>query len=92
MVIFVHFIQRYSVCSRESIILQITPSFFFSFFLILLFGKGYEIMCSRHLLYFFPLHYYMRNFLQFDWLRAVVFQLFLKYLHVKITNLSGVVV
>ena len=27
------------------------------------------------------------EFLQFDWLRAVVFQLNLKYLHVKITNL-----
>ena len=40
MVIFVHFIQRYSVCSRESIILQFTPSFLFSF-LILLFGQGY---------------------------------------------------
>ena len=26
------------------------------------------------------------KFLQFDWLRAVVFQLNLKYLHVKITN------
>ena len=32
------------------------------------------------------------KFLQFDWLRAVVFQLNLKYLHVKITNLSWVVV
>ena len=32
------------------------------------------------------------NFLPFDWLRAVVFQLNLKYLHVKITNLSRVVV
>ena len=32
------------------------------------------------------------NFLQFDWLRAVVFQLNLKYLHVKITNLLRVVV
>ena len=30
--------------------------------------------------------------LQFDWLRAVVFQLNLKYLHVKITNLLWVVV
>ena len=26
------------------------------------------------------------KFLQFDWLRAVVFQLNLKHLHVKITN------
>ena len=32
------------------------------------------------------------KFLQFDWLGAVVFQLNLKYLHVKITNLSWVVV
>ena len=32
------------------------------------------------------------KFLQFDWLRLVVFQLNLKYLHVKITNLSPVVV
>ena len=33
-----------------------------------------------------------QKFLQFDWLRAVVFQLNLKYLHVKITNLLRVVV
>ena len=33
-----------------------------------------------------------KKFLQFDWLRAVVFQLNLKYLHVKITNLLRVVV
>ena len=32
------------------------------------------------------------KFLQFDWLRAVVFQLNLKYLHVKITKLLQVVV
>ena len=32
------------------------------------------------------------KFLQFDWLRTVVFQLNLKYLHVKITNLLWVVV
>ena len=32
------------------------------------------------------------KFLQFDWLRAVLFQLNLKYLHVKITNLLRVVV
>ena len=36
-----------------------------------------------------PLH---EKFLQFDWLRAVVFQLNLKYLHVKITKLLWVVV
>ena len=33
-----------------------------------------------------------RKFLPFDWLRAVVFQINLKYLHVKITNLLQVVV
>ena len=32
------------------------------------------------------------KFVQSDWLRAVVFQLNLKYLHVKITNLLRVVV
>ena len=32
------------------------------------------------------------KFLQSDWLRTVVFQLNLKYLHVKITNLLRVVV
>ena len=32
------------------------------------------------------------KFLKFDWLRAVVFQLNLKYLRVKITNLLRVVV
>ena len=32
------------------------------------------------------------KFLQFDWLRAVVFQLNFKYLHVKITNLLWIVV
>ena len=34
----------------------------------------------------------MRKFLQFDWLRAVVFQLNLKYLDVEITYLLWVVV
>ena len=38
---------------------------------------------------FIPLHV---KFLQFNCLRAVVFQLNLKYLHVKITNLLQVVV
>ena len=33
-----------------------------------------------------------KKFLQFTWLRAVVFQLNLKYPHVKITNLLQVVV
>ena len=31
----------------------------------------------------------LEKFLQFDWLRAVVFQLNLKYLHVKITTFCG---
>ena len=39
--------------------------------------------------YFILLH---EKFLQFDWLRAMVFQLYLKYLHVKITTLLWVVV
>ena len=34
----------------------------------------------------------VEKFLQFDWLRTVVLQLNLKYLHVKITNLVRVVV
>ena len=38
---------------------------------------------------FIPLH---DKFLQFDWLRAVVFQLNLRYLHLKITNPLRVVV
>ena len=44
------------------------------------------------LYYFFPFILLHEKFLQFDWLRAVVFQLNLKYLHVKITNLLRVVV
>ena len=40
-------------------------------------------------IYLIVLH---EKFLQFDWLRAVVFQLNLKYLHVKITSLLRVVV
>ena len=38
---------------------------------------------------FRPLILLHEKLLQFDWLRAVVFQLNLKYLHVKITNLCG---
>ena len=41
------------------------------------------------ILYLILLH---EKLLQFDWLRAVVFQLNLKYLHVKITNPLRVVV
>ena len=39
-----------------------------------------------------PLILLHEKFLQFDWLRGVVFQLNLKYLHVKITNVLWVVV
>ena len=35
---------------------------------------------------------YLFSYYQFDWLRAEVFQLNLKYLHVKITNILRVVV
>ena len=41
-------------------------------------------------IYFFILPF--EKLLQFDWPRAVVFQLNLKYLHVKVTNLLWVVV
>ena len=40
----------------------------------------------------FTIILHQEKFLQFDWLRAVVFQLSLQYLHVKITNLLRVVV
>ena len=40
----------------------------------------------------FPIILLHEKSLQFDWLRTVVFQLNLKYLHVKITNLLLVVV
>ena len=43
----------------------------------------------QSIMHLIPLH---EKFLQFDWLRGVVFQLNLKYLHVKITNLLWVVV
>ena len=47
---------------------------------------------STHLDGISPVILLHAKFLQFDWLRAVVFQLNLKYLHVKITNLLRVVV
>ena len=37
----------------------------------------------------FPVILLHEKFLQFDWLSAMVFQLNLKYLHVKIANLCG---
>ena len=46
-------------------------------------------MLFNTLLTIIPLH---EKFLQFDWVRAVVFQLNLKYLPVKITNLLLVIV
>ena len=48
-----------------------------------------EFQTQKIITLFILLH---EKFLQFDWLRAVVFQLNLKYLHVKITNLWWVVV
>ena len=50
--------------------------------------KGTDII-AQVISFFILLH---EKFLQFDWLRTVVFQLNLKYLHVKITNLLWVVV
>ena len=47
------------------------------------------VVVSVGFLYVILLH---EKLLQFDWLRAVVFQLNLKYLHVKITNFLRVVV
>ena len=44
--------------------------------------------CEAQIFLFILLH---ETFLQFDWLRAVVFQLNLKQLHLKITNLLRVV-
>ena len=46
-------------------------------------------LMKNFFLLFIQLH---EKFLQFDWLRAVVFQLNLKYLHVKITKPLRVVV
>ena len=43
-------------------------------------------------IFFFKLILLHEKFLQFDWLRAVVVQLNLKYLHEKIANLLRVVV
>ena len=50
---------------------------------------GTFTIVKRDVTFFILLH---EKFLQFDWFRAVVFQLNLKYLHVKITNLLQVVV
>ena len=47
------------------------------------------IVCKNAVVTFILQH---EKFLQFHWLRAVVFKLNLKYLHVKITNLLRVVV
>ena len=45
-----------------------------------------KVGCPMIIIHVILLH---AKFLQSDWLRAVVFQLNLKYLHVKITNLAG---
>ena len=54
-------------------------------------------LVGYHLPWFQPLillheKYLHEKYLQFDWLRAMVFQLNLKYLHAKITNLLWLVV
>ena len=54
--------------------------------LALLFGQAFVTTVLQ------PFILLREKFLQFDWLRAVVFQLNLKYLHVKITTLLWVVV
>ena len=51
--------------------------------------RGSDIVANFNVSCLILLH---QKFLQSDWLRAVVFQLNLKYLHVKITNLLRVVV
>ena len=48
-----------------------------------------SVFLSYYILQFILLH---EKFLQFEWLRALVIQLNLKYLHVKITNFLRVVV
>ena len=53
------------------------------------FGSAWYLEKVRRLSFIILLH---EKFLQFDWLRVLVFQLNLKYLHVKITNLLSVVV
>ena len=50
---------------------------------------GYDVRVAASGVLNTPLILLHQKFLQFDWLRAVVFQLNLKYLHVKITNLAG---
>ena len=54
-----------------------------------------EVKSSSHVIIHYMIFSYVillhDKFVQFDWLRAVVFQLNLKCLHVKITNLFGIV-
>ena len=57
--------------------------------LVLQYAAETAVACNVEITSFIPLH---EKFLQLDWLRVVVFQLNLKYLHVKITNLLRVVV
>ena len=52
-------------------------------------ARSFDFEITRMISHLILLH---EKFLQFNWLRAVVFQLNLKYLHVKITNLLWVVV
>ena len=72
------------------------PNPFLNFYtngLNMFYGKrefSVSLSCFFHCIFTFILLH--EKFLQFDWLRAVVFQLNLKYLRVKITNLLWVVV
>ena len=83
MVIFVHFIQRYSVCSRESInILQFTPSFLFSFFNIA-FGTRLLKLCV-HVICCISSHYTTTwEICNLIGLEQWYFQLLFKYLLVS---------
>ena len=91
MVIFVHFIQRYSVCSRGSIILQFTPSFLFSFFNIGFWTRLLKLCV--HVTCCITSHYTATwEICNLIGSQQWYFQLFLKYLHVKITKLFRVIV
>ena len=66
-----------------------SPLDFLTFVLILSTGDCNVDISEQVITRFILKH---EKLLQFDWLRAVVFQLNLKYLHLKITNLLRVVV
>ena len=78
------FVQRLAILGKEAGILSISPSSEQI--------KERRIKEKRRTSNINRLILLHQKFLQFDWLRAVVFQLNLKYLHVKITNPLWVVV